>query len=416
MRPVVCKSCGSIIRRGTDWQPILSYCNGCKESIKEDHPIRDVVFTMIPERLRIRRSSYDLYYCPLHDDRENPSLAVFNHHCTCYAGCTFNGKEKADVLDFVRQMYSIEDFPALLDSLRGLHMDAPPVQNIRRKIDREIPAPTMEQVNIFHRNVQDALDWFATRHVLPFTAYEKRLGMAPAYRNGYTFISGPNAGETVYHTTRRYSVPNIAFGKVRSVKLRRDDQYSQDQLTLMDPLELSDIKRDLAERETRKQKRPVMAEEITDSMLVGWIFGDRYPQLPSSDGKAIFNVERFASLSGGDLQYIEWPYGLIHEGEFKAMAMEDCVDGIYGFPSVSNLANESVGKLLQNCKRKIYVQDNDEAGEKNAEKHRKWIPDLEVIKPPDGLKAADDVVNAGSVLEWMASIGIEPVKLNRAHT
>lgn len=409
--PVICEFCGDVLdSRGS--KVVLFTCDDCKENIRQDNAIRDIVFHTCGDRLSRSRTKYDLYYCPFHSDN-NPSFVVYDRSCRCYAGCLVHGREFGDVFDFVSEFYGITDFQETARMLSGklsevvVHRDYPEVEP--RKL------LTMGDIERLHRNVSDALEWFEERGVSRFTAYEKHLGMTRDWPNTYTFRTGPRKGEDVLIRTTRYSIPNIALGEPMYCKLRVDDRILEAQWdAIKDGLAL-EVREDMAAHKSAVTGKAVSPETISMKDVKRRLLGDRFTQLPGpKDSKATFNQDRFSRLTPKGIEYPHYEYALIHEGEIKAMVMEDCTgDPHYGYPSVSNKESADIARILQNVKRKIIIADNDDAGQIYANKNLQWLGDAEIIHPPDGLKAADDAVLENVVHEWMKGYGLEPVKLER---
>lgn len=411
MNTLICTHCGTVIRKGDPARVSFFTCEDCREDIRTDHPLREVVFEEISTRLAHRRGGYDKYYCPFHNDVHDPSFWVYENTCHCEAGCKINGKDYGDVFDFIAEYYHLSSFQAAAEKLgKNLPIIVPNRSYEPKIVDDPV---TMEEVVRLHMNAAEALAWFTMRGVTPFTVDEKLLGMRSNYRDFYTFRTGLRRGEKVWNTSRYYSIPNVTFGVVQYCKLRRDDQYSMDQLRLIDPRLREEIREDIRLC-AQALGRP---GEVSDELLMESVFR-RYPQLRHPlNANALFNTERVVRHTGNRVvEYIHLPYILIHEGEIKALVMEDCCDDPdYGYPSLSNKLDERVASAVRNVDRVIYVKDRskDKTSSEVVERHRLWIPRLEVIEAPEGLKAADDVVLAGQVHPWMSSFGIEPVRLER---
>lgn len=393
----VCQHCGEILFRGNPTEIEFFTCTKCRDEIKQDNGLRTLLRSVLGGNLKATHHSYDLYTCPWHTDRD-PSFVVYDSVCSCRAGCEINGKEWGDVYDFTQEFYGL-DFQAAAELLSGKR-NAEPLPRLIAPKQKKKRQLSMLDVERLHRNIEDALAWFESRCVSRFTAYEKKLGVDYHVSHKYIFRHGKRAGEEVWNQTRHFSIPNIVFGDVYYCKLRRDDSYSLEQLDLMDQVLVEAIREDVAEE---------LGREPTNFELMQKIFPKRYPQKAGpKNAKLVFNAERCVRRTDAGLEYLHWPYITIHEGEIKAMAVEDA-----GYPALSNKEDENIARLVQNCKRVIYVRDNDDAGEAYALKHRNWIPHLEIVSPPQGFKAADDVVQAGLIHDWFGKLGLEPMELRK---
>lgn len=367
--------------------------------IKADNPIRSVAYRLIGDRLKKENHSYDLYLCPFHQD-SNPSFVVNETQCTCYAGCAINGRLYGDVFDFVQELYG---FPHSRDA--AVFLSAQPAEISRR----ELPIEDKPSYRLGWRDVwrgtehqKLALPYFHQRGLTDSTVRSYQLGKYVEWKY-YRTIAG------VRHTfsAPRYSIPDIAFGTVRNIELRLDEQEAVRRLALVAP--------DL--------RRAAEIEAGTDSAreLSHFFYGPRYLRVPGGRREnLLFNadlvVQRIQYDGGWGWFSREIPQLLVHEGALKALAMQDA-----GYPSISCKGAPGLGSLF-GVKEIIIVQDNDEDVIRNGKTFNAGVSyaskalemtgrtlgnGVRIISPPPEFKAADDVVLAGCVDDWMRQHGIK---------
>lgn len=357
---------------------------------------------------KYRRSSYDERLCPFHQD-STPSFLVWDHHCVCKAGCQINGREYGSVLDFVQEYFGINGIPAAIEALG----ETP----VPRKIDfptvLEKPSISWQDVWRGYRNAAEAVPYFVGRGLREETIHERKLGVRLW---GHT---PDGRADKMY--CRRYAIPDTAFGIVRNIFLRRDDEDTRRQIRSLDWIG------EAVDRLTIESGGIPPTEE----RLADYLFGGRFTRIPGGIHRnLVFNAERaWERVKHED----EWgwfsrdlPYLLVHEGQIDALAMEDCLGGDYGYPSIACKGAPGLG-MLKGVKELIIVQDNDKDKTRRdgsvfnpgAEYARRAIEvsgrvsGVRVIRPPDGYKDADDVVMYGDAQKWMESCGIEPIRLRR---
>lgn len=409
--PTICEFCGEI-QKSKGQKTHMFTCINCRENIRIDNALRDVIFHSCGDRLYRTRPRYDLYYSPFRSER-SASFVVWDDRCHDYGGHLINNKEYGDVFDFVMEYYGITDFQEAARYLNGqLSVEVPKRTYTEIEPQRLL---TISDIERLHENVADALEWFENRGVSRFTAYEKKLGMVNSWPSSYTFRGGARKGQEIVFHTRRYAIPNIANGEVMYCKLRLDDALADKQWQALPESLIEEVRHDIAAHKSAISGETVSPDDISDSEIRRRLLGDRFSQLPGpKDANATFNQDRFKRLTTAGVEYLPYDIGLIHEGEIKAMTMEDCTgDPEYGFPSVSSKGGSNIAELMQKVNRIYIIADSDEAGREYALKNQALLPQAQIITPPDGFKAADDVVLAGQALEWMASYGIEPVRLWR---
>lgn len=388
--------------------------------IKELYPLRETVARLIGDRLAHHGVSADLYHCPFHEDVLNPSFMVKDTWCSCQTGnCTINGKTWGDVVDFMLEYFRVTKVWQLMEKLNLALPDPPPRTTPIPKPEPEHNLLTWDHVKRGTRHQSLAIPFFVGRGVKEPTIHIKWLGLYPSCANKIK-IDG------VEHEfrTRRYTIPDIAFGQVRKIELRLDHARAREDLALIDPNLVAKV---AAKLEAKLGKFP------TPDQLTEVFFGGRYTRVGGGIKKElIFNVERLVqriTYEGTQGFFTpDLPYILVHEGAFKALAMEDaCDDTAFGYPSISCHAAGGLAAATAAVKDIVIVQDNDvdkvrpdgvvvNPGREYAQRALEAIGrrhGVRIISPPPDFNGADDVVKGGMVHEWMSKNGIEPVKLKR---
>jgi hypothetical protein len=390
------------------------------QKIKELYPLRETVARLIPDRLAHHGAHADLYYCPFHDDVLNPSFMVKNQWCSCQTtSCTINGKLWGDVVDFLLELFHVTKVWQLMEKLNMQLPDPPPRTTPVAKDEPEHNLLTWDHVKRGTRHQELAIPFFVGRGVKEPTIHTKWLGLYPSHPNKIRID-----GTEHEFRTRRYTIPDIAFGQVRKIELRLDQSRAREDLALLDPNLVAKVATKL---EGKLGKFP------TDNQLTEVFFGGRYTRVGGGIKKElIFNVERLVqriTYEGTQGFFTpDLPYVLVHEGAFKALAMEDaCDDAAFGYPSISCHAAGGLAAATAGVKEVIIVQDLDtdkvrpdgvivNPGRDYAQRAleatgRRY--GVRIITPPEGFNGADDVVKGGVVHEWMSKNGIEPIKLRR---
>jgi len=380
--------------------------------IKEQYPIRSTLERIMPDGLRHRGQRYDVYICPFHDD-VRPSFWVNDRTAHCEAGCGIAGREYGDVLDFVREYYGLHTWPEVIERLTGVLPDPPPAREIPKTVDKPLSWMDVQKGLALQ---DEALAYFQSRGLKEATVRKWNLGK---YRTWP--YSSLIEGKSYTFRCARYTLPDIAFGQVRNIELRMDEADAVIQLKLVDGA----LKESVAEQLQKKTgKLP------TERELLSHFFGGKYTRVPHGiQRNLIGNVERVLWRVEHD-GHPGWfspdlPYVLVHEGLLKALVLEDACDDEFYYPSISAKGAPGLAALA-GVKELIIVQDNepnrikpdgsihnpgrDYAYRAVEASGRRLGQTVRIITAPEGLKAADDVVMAGQVHEWLSSLKIEPIR------
>lgn len=393
---------------------------GLIAEIKAQYPLRETIHRYMPERLKHRSPSYDMYLCPFHEDVLNPSFMVKDTWCGCQTdSCTMNGKLYGDIVDFLIEYLDIRKVQKLADYLR-VNLPEPPKRELPVvKAEPEHNLLTWEHVKRGTRHQMLAIPFFVGRGVKEPTIHAKWLGVYPSHAHKVLID-----GQEYEFRTRRYTIPDIAFGQVRKIELRLDQNRALEDLRLIDQNLVAKVSSTVAQQ----LKRPP-----TDLELVEAFFGGRYTRVWGGVRKElIFNVERLVQRitheGASGFFTPDLPYVLVHEGAFKALAMEDaCDDASFGYPSISCHAAAGLAAATAAVREVIIVADNDpdktrsngtvvNPGRSYAERALEATGrrhGVRIIQPPEGFNGADDVVRAGIVHEWMSKNKIEPIRLKK---
>lgn len=335
--------------------------------------------------------------CPFHDDH-SPSFSVTPTRCICRSGCKIAGRQWGDVFDFVREYLGLR---TLADAVRQLKGEtAPPA------VTREIPAEPERTVGWWDvkrllQHQAEAIPYFISRGMTEASIKKYQLG-------AYTDWPWKTELSEERYYVRRFAIPDIAYGVVRNIELRRDDDDAR----------------------TRLQNIPaeLRAQAGSEANQLDFFFGGKYVRVPGGVHRnLIYNAERVlkrATVEGQQGWFSpDMDYVLVHEGGLKALVTEDAGGPDYLFPSISAKGASGLAHLY-GVKRLIIVQDNEP--DKVRRNGTKFNPGaeyaqrsveasgrrsgVEIIKPPDGLKGADDVAMAGIVGQWLEQYNIRPVR------
>lgn len=365
------------------------------EELKRLYPIQDTIAMFIGPP--VHKGSAWTWHCPFHEDR-TPSFYATPSRCVCKAGCLIAGREWGDVFDFIREYYGLN---SLADAIRQLKGESAPTVVIR-EVPKE-PERTIGWWDVKRalQHQAEAIPYFIGRGVSEASIKSHQLGV-------YTDWPWKTELSDERFYVRRYAIPDIAYGNVRNIELRRDDTDARARLSAIDP------------------RLVTRASDGSEHGLLDFFFGPKYVRVPGGVQKnLVFNAERA-------LQYVthdgvkgwfspEMGYLLVHEGFLKALVTEDAAGPEYIYPSVSAKGASGLA-YLYGVKRLIIVQDNEPDKTKKdgtkfnpgAEYARRAVEasrrrsGIEIIKPPDGLKGADDAAVAGEAVKWLEKNGIYP--------
>lgn len=377
--------------------------------LKEQYPLRETVARLIGDRLRHAKHDHDEYLCPFHADVK-ASFLVFEGACGCMAGCAINGREWGDVLDFVKEYFGLRNWGEVEAELTGKFPSPIPKQKYAPvKPSKPISWQAVQQ-GVAHQ--AEATPFFHERGVKDKSIAAYQLGKYLSWPNTLTI-----GGEPHTFRAQRYSIPDIAFGRVRNVFLRLDEADARASLACLDST--------LVEQRQREMKT-----KLTEQELMYDFFGGKFTRVPGGvRANLIFNAERVMQR----IEYEGWtgwfspdmPYVLLHEGQLKAIVMEDACDDEFYYPSIAGKGPQGIAACV-GVKDLIIVQDNDPDKIKpDGTKHnagrayalraveisgRRLGQGVRIIRPPEGFKDADEVVKAGIHHEWLGSLGIEPLR------
>lgn len=351
-------------------------------------------------------ANYDLYFCQFHNDTNNPSFFVYDERCGCYACKPFSGGQwnTGDGNNFLQAVYGFTYKEAAEYIENG---NFPEVKKKTRERDNGHPLPwsALDETRTPEHRLQ-AAQYFVERGLKLASVDRRFLGARPWTNKDISAL---------YMT-----IPYIGMRSVRKIRQRLNDKDALRVITTLDDAFLFQVRTKVANR------KKITADEVTDPMLVEALF-PKYLHGGGIKSEIIFNLDRVVEkMPNGDLLFKRQAKLLIHEGEIKCAVMEDASDQDgWGYPSIHAKSVAAIGKALINVDKIYIVQDNEpdivrpdgtihNPGRDYAYKLFNEIGrpnDTTIIKPPDGLKAADDVVQAGFVHEWMKQYGMEPVKL-----
>lgn len=361
------------------------------------------------DRLRKEAGSYEAYLCPFHDDRR-ASFIVYDNCCGCEAGCPVNGREWGDVLDFVMEYFSLHSWREVITTLTG-ELPEPP-KHEKKAASKPARVLSWREIETIDRNIRFSTPYFLGRGLKAETIPSRHLGAYRSWPNTLTI-----GGQPYTFRAQRFAIPDIAFGRVRNIELRLDEADAwQTYHALPDSL-----KEQLAE-DIQRASREIPAERD----LLYEIFGGKYCRVPGGiRSNLIFNAERVWKRVEGGWFSPDMDYVLVHEGSLKALVTEDACDDEFYYPSISAKGARGLSSLVS-VKEIIVVQDNEpDKVRPDGTKHnpgreyalkavemtgRRLGSGVRIIKAPDGLKAADDAVQAGIVHKWLGELGIEPVR------
>lgn len=358
--------------------------------IKHKFPMRETVEQYYGDYLKKRRARYDMYLCPFHDDRQ-ASLLVYENKCECRAGCLINGDRQADIFAFIKALFKFTTWTEVEELLDG--KEAPKIERKHQPPPERPNRLVWAHVERGLRHQDAALKYFAGRGLHESTVRGFYLGQ---YVNHPFYVDALN---TTF-MCKRYTIPDVAFGVVRNIELRRDDEDAQRTLECL----------------------PQHLREQAKGDPLDYFFGARYLRVWGGIQKSlIYNVERVMQRVQVDGTW-GWfcpdrDYVLLHEGALKALAMEEL-----GYASISG--KDAAGlAYLTGVERLYIVQDNEpdkvrpDGSRHNAGREyalralalsgRRLGHDAFIITPPDGYKGADDAAKAGLAHDWMKSLGIE---------
>lgn len=372
------------------------------DDLKRLYPIQETIAALLGPP--VHAGAVWMWHCPFHEDR-SPSFYATVDRCICKSGCSIAGRVWGDVFDFIREYYGLKDFPSAVRQLKG--QAAPPV--VLREVPKE-PIRTLGWWDVKRalQHQAEALPYFVHRGMSKDSVLEHQLGV---------FTDWPWKTELSEerHYVRRYAIPDIAYGQVRNIELRRDDDDAITRLRGIDA-------------QTVSRAYEVLGGNTNQSELLDYFFGGKYVRVPGGvQRNLIFNAERALQRITHDGQRgwfsPEMDYLLVHEGFLKALVTEDAAGSDYLFPSVSAKGASGLA-YLYGVKRLIIVQDNEpDKRKKNGQLFNPGAiyaqraveasgrrSGIEVIKPPDGLKGADDAVVAKVAVQWLESHGIQPIR------
>ena len=388
------------------------------QQIKDTYPLRETVERFAGANLAKRSDGYDLYYCPFHNDIYHASFVVKDGYCRCLTECKINGKEWGDVVDFLMEILKVKRVYQLAEKLNMQLPTPPPKVLISKEKEPDKPLEWWHvQKGVKHQ--VEALPFFASRGLREDTVKLHHLGLYPSHPGEKFEIDGA----VFQFTCKRYTIPDVAFGKVRKIELRLDPESADETIQLMNP----SVRDKICAQFEQKTGRSADATHLRDI-----IFGGKYTRVWGGIRRELIgNVERVMRRIEHDGQ-TGWfspdlPYVIFNEGAIKALALEDAAaDAQYGYPAIYGHAPEGLGSL-HGVREIIIVQDNDpdkqkkdgtwfnpgyEYALKALEMTRRRLGQgVRIISPPEGFNGADDVVKAGLAHEWLNSHGLEPIKL-----
>lgn len=378
--------------------------------------IRPFIRQALGDRLKTSGRGWDLYFCPFHEDTENASFIVYDEHCECKVCTPFHSSKggwsnKGDVIDFIiaaEELHggtcSMAEATAKLDG--QIAIQSTPVRKASPSPRSFLPWEEIDSTRSPELRTK-AMEYFTHRGLKAHSVDTHFLGS----------VSRVYGGHKVLYAT----IPNIAQGKVRKIKLRLQDEDAVRVVRTLSDDVVMPIRTAMA------QRMKVEPDIVTDLQVAYHLF-PRYTQVRNGiEGNLIYNLDRLIQkLPNGDLVFKRQSVLLIHEGEIKALAMEDAADqDDYGYPSIAAKEVASIAKALINVNRILIVGDREP--NKTAPDGRVFNPGrdyaqntlnaigrssgVEIIYPPEGYKDADRVVKAGLAHEWMKGYGVEPVKL-----
>ena len=354
-------------------------------------------------------ANYDLYYCQFHEDSNNPSFFVYDEKCGCFACQPFvdqNGNRwsSGNAVNFIQAAHGISYAEAMKFVDNG---NFPENKQREAKRDNGHPLPwsVLDETRTPEHRLQAAQ--YFTKRGIKLASIDRRFLGAREW--------------TMRDISALYmTIPYIGMRSVRKIKQRLNDQDALRVIKTLDEDFLIQVRIKAAAR------RKIEPELVTDDMIISALF-PKYIHGGGIKSEIIFNLDRLVEkMPNGDLLFKRQSRLLIHEGEIKCAVMEDASDQDgWGYPSIHAKAVKDIRKALINVDRIYIVQDNEpdqvrpdgttfNPGKDYAYKLYNEIGrpnDTEIIKPPDGLKAADDVVNAGFVHQWMSQYNMEPVRL-----
>lgn len=370
------------------------------DQLKQAYPLRQTIASLLGKP-KIHKSDADYYPCPFHKDH-SPSFVVYEHHCKCYANCPIHGREWGDLLDFLMEYWHMNTPQEVAEKLGQVQLVVNPVK--KRALNPSRHTLKMDDVMEGYTHVEDARTYFHQRGISDAQIDTHKLGIR-------TWSHKLNRSDFVM--AQRFTLPDIAYGMVRNIDLRLDEAKA-----------LQDLKSGLVDAKIISQVCDQYKQEHgnfpSTPGLITLLFGPRYTQmLGGIQGGVIFNIEVAIQRHEDGWFLPTLPYLLIHEGKFKAMAMQSL-----GFPSISCKGASGLSHLF-NVRELIVVQDNEpdklrpdgssfNPGASFARHNLEATgrsSHVRIIRPPQDFKGADDVVVAGAAIDWMAQEGIHPYEI-----
>jgi len=353
------------------------------------------------------KGGWVFFLCPLHKD-VHPSLGVNprSQRVTCFQHGCF---EKDDILAYIMKRENISDINQAQDLLEGKKELSRPAPQV---LEPPKPKKPIDQWRIDKlREYQDiAVPYFRGRGIVESVTRQRLL----TYNNIYFVdrVYETLEGEKLMLHTPRFTIPNMFFGKARSVNGRLDENYIK--LSWQQQPDFVELIRiDLAERQN-------LSVLPSDEDLIKHVYGPKYWKWTGSD-EGIYNPHRLVTRRDGQYWYPPLSYLLVTKGEIKALALEG-LDAEFGFMAVSipKVTGLDLRVAFHNVKRVVIIADNDPlkwnegkkefliAGEEEAEmiKVASGREDAEIIFPPDGYKDPDSMaaISPQKVIDWLTGV------------
>ncbi len=329
---------------------------------------RELARKLIPDKLAQERTSYDVYWCPLHKDTD-PSFRVYDDHYYCY-GCNAHG----DSADLGLRIGGLKASDLL--QYAGVYHPPTPQPKPTPKAQEDYTTLALK----WHRSLKASVYWdyLLSRGINADILIEQKVGLA-----AYPWPYKDKNGHQIRTYPIRYTIPNWRGGKAISIKLRRDEGFIQCQLPYIQHL-IEKARRDFS-------------EPVTDAFLINLIYGDKYICKGSMN------------IYGLEIAQQALPYVVINEGkELDCMALWSLGIPAIGIPQKQNLVTASMIKPEQ-----VYiVPDNDEAGRKKAAWLQQQIPHATILSLPNHVKDFGEL-KIHERIAWLHEHNLKPVTFDR---
>lgn len=328
-----------------------------------------------------RRGRYVFFRCPFHAETE-PSFAVNPERNTfrCYGSCSMSG----DILDYVQHRRGIADVREagviiVTGGVLPAYTPPPP-----RQINQDVF--TMDAVNERAADIGAGLPYLKQRGLTRETASHFHLGVERKDWR-YHFLDGSD-----YTFRRQYlTIPNLLRGKVRGMKLRRDEAYSRNAYEIEgEAIEL--LRQDMLKRN----------QKADSNASYQAAYGFKFMQWEGSQASAIFNADEL-------LEAYPIEHCIVSEHEIDTMLLWQL-----GYIAVSTTVNHITDyqQAFQNVLNLVIIADNDGgAGLNKAVQIRELAGKGRIILPE--MKDANDWYIAQGetpIRKWLSTFHVHPVR------